>query len=165
MPLLNVYDWSWRVYERFFYTAIKGIKLEGRGFDWFVERKKTLSRPHAFFENKWTRNQLMNFFSKLKFLPLSTKEKPTHTVEKLLGRSFFTHFSGNLWLISEHIIDIPEDGLVVFLKPSNRQPCIAFILLFWLLYHWIRLLKPFSKLTIQVKIREKTSELWWLNES
>ena len=62
----------------------------------------------------------MNFFSKLKFLPLSTKEKPTHTVEKLLGRSFFTHFSGNLWLISEHIIDIPEDGLV-FSKPSNRQ--------------------------------------------
>ena len=120
MPLLNVHDWSWRVYERFFYTAIKGIKLEGRGFDWFVERKKTLSRPHAFFENKWTRNQLMNFFSKLKFLPLSTKEKPTHTVEKLLGRSFFTHFSGNLWLISEHIIDIPEDGLV-FSKPSNRQ--------------------------------------------
>ena len=61
------------------------------------------------------------FFSKLEFLPLRTIEKPIHTGEKLLGRSFSAHFFGNLWPISEHIIDIPEDRLLVFLKPSNRQ--------------------------------------------
>ena len=34
---------------------------------------------------------------------------------------------------------------------------IAFIWLFWLLYHWVRLFKPFWKLILQVKIGEKTN--------
>ena len=37
---------------------------------------------------------------------------------------------------------------------------IVFIWSFWLLYHWIWLFKPFSKLILQVKIRGKTLELW-----
>ena len=81
----------------------------------------------ASYRDAWTHlKRLPNFVQK--WLPPKHERLETHE-EKLLGRSFSAHFSGNVWPFSDHIIGVPKDDLVILFKPSSRHPWVGFCIL------------------------------------